>query len=77
MMGALNFFGLCAALVGLAGAGVTAQACREALAIPNGAGARRPLLAAMTFIMAIDILIVMMSVWVMVLDTSIGGGANG
>lgn len=77
MMGALNLFGLGAALVGIAGAGVTAQACREALAIPNGAGARRPVLAAMIFIMAIDIFIAMMGVWVMVLDTSIGGGANG
>lgn len=31
----------------------------------------------MIFIMAIDIFIAMMGVWVMVLDTSIGGGANG
>lgn len=77
MMVLLNLFSFGAAVVGTAGAGVTARACREAAAIPGGSAERHPVLAAMAFVLAIDVFIAGLGMWVMVLDNSIGGGANG
>jgi hypothetical protein len=73
---AINVFGVGAALIGIAGIGVTAQACREALVIPPS-GERIYVLAAMTFIMSVNLLITGIGCWITMLDMQIGGGAHG
>ena len=73
---AINVFGLGAAIVGLAGIGVTTQALREAYAVPSVA-TRRYVVASMLFIMSVDLLIAVMGCWVTLLDMRIEGGVDG
>lgn len=73
---AINVFGLGAAVVGVAGIGVTTHALREAYAVPHTA-TRRYVLASMLFIISVDLLIALMGGLVTLLDMQIGGGAHG
>lgn len=75
-MHSINVFGLGAAVVGIAGICVTAQACREAFVIPPS-GERTYLVVAVTFVMAVDLLIACIGSWITLLGMQIGGGAHG
>lgn len=59
-MDPINVFGIGTAMVGLAGVGVAAQACREVLAIPRvgRSVADWPVLVAMICILVVDLVIV-------------------
>ncbi|MFL0587661.1 hypothetical protein [uncultured Sphingomonas sp.] len=59
-MDPLNVFGIGTAMVGLAGVGIATQACREVLAMPRvgRSVADWPVLVAMIFILAVDLVIV-------------------
>lgn len=77
-MEAINVFGVGAAMIGLAGISVAAQACREVLAMPRfGQEAIDwPVLAAMIFTMLVDFLIVIIGVGIAVSDVGMMGGAH-
>ncbi|SEM93574.1 hypothetical protein SAMN05192583_1580 [Sphingomonas gellani] len=60
MMDPLNLFGAGTAMVGLGGVAVAVQACIEVIAVPRigRSIADWPVLAAMIFILAVDLVIV-------------------
>ena len=72
----INVFGIGAAVVGDADICVTAQVCRDAFVIlPSGE--RTCGLAAMTFVMGVNLLIICIGCWNTLLDMQIGGGSHG
>lgn len=69
-------FGIGVALVGCGAIGTSIEACRSILSIPRGPGAiaASTLLAAMAFILLVDIGIVAGGLWVAL---AVAGGAHG
>lgn len=69
---AINLFGIGAALLGVVGVCVAAQAYREALAI-RLFGERAYVLGSMLFLVVVNVVITGMACWVALLDLRIGG----
>lgn len=69
---AINFFCIGAALLGVVGICVAAQACREAFAIPL-IGERAYLLGSMLFLMIVNVVITGMACLGALIDLRIGG----
>jgi hypothetical protein len=77
-MHSISVFAIGAALASIAGICITTKAYREAFVIPS-CGGRNYVLAAMAFIMSVDLLIAVMGCWIALphMQSRIGGGTRG